>query len=50
MLNDTPAVAVNPKAAAEASATNIKPTYVMGKHTVLMLIRGTQHWVINRNT
>ena len=28
MLNDTPAAAVNPKAAAEAIATNIKPTYM----------------------
>ena len=33
MLNDTPAVAVNPKAAAEASATNIKPTYACNGET-----------------
>ena len=29
MLKDTPQAAVNPKAAAEASATNSKPTYMM---------------------
>ena len=36
MLKDTPQAAVNPKAAAEASATNSKPTYMMKRHTVLI--------------